>query len=108
LPLSLDCSVGGHVLTNESYYDAFIRETKEELNLDVSNIPHKKLGKLNPNNDATSAFMEVYAIFYDGPVHFNPDDFTEGAWMSPEELKLKLQKGTAAKNDLKHIVKAFL
>src|SRR3990167_1715083 len=34
-PLCLDMSMGGHVETGDSYEQAFARETREELNIDV-------------------------------------------------------------------------
>ncbi len=106
-PLSLDCSVGGPVLTNETYYDAFVRQTSEDLNLDVMSLPHKKLGKLIPHVHHTWGFIEVYVISYDGPINYNPDDFTGGEWLSPEQLKKMLQSGHAAKDDLKIIAETF-
>lgn len=103
-PLSLDCSVGGHVLSNELYFDAFCRETREEINLDPKQHSYKLLGRLTPQTHGTSAFMEVYSITYDGPVMFNPDDFVDGQWISPQKLKTMLKNGTPAKPDLKHIL----
>jgi isopentenyl-diphosphate delta-isomerase len=103
-PLCLDCSVGGHVLSNESYFDAFCREAEEEINLNSRNYPHSVLGRLTPHMHGTSAFMEVYAINYDGPVHFNTDDFLEGRWVAPNKLKAMLKNGVPAKKDLRIIL----
>lgn len=105
-PLCFDCSVGGHVLSNENYFDAFCREADEEINLHPQKYPHKLLCKLTPQTHGTSAFMEVYGISYDGAVEFNPDDFIEGRWISPKELKVILRNGAPAKGDLKIILEA--
>jgi isopentenyl-diphosphate delta-isomerase len=105
-PLALDCSVGGHVLSNELYFDAFCRESLEEINLDPRNYPHKLLSKLTPQTDGTSALMEIYEITYDGTIQVNPDDIAEGQWISPKELKEMLKTGVLAKTDLKIILEA--
>ncbi len=61
-PLCLDMSVGGHVESGESYDEAFKRETNEELNIDVDYITYRFLGKLTPESDGVSAYMQVYEI----------------------------------------------
>ena len=105
-PLALDCSAGGHVLSGEGYFEAFCREMQEELNLDPRNHPYQLLAKLTPETHGTSALMEVYAIEYEGPVQFNADDFTNGKWISPEELRIMLKNEVFAKSDLKIIIES--
>ena len=50
-PLHLDASVGGHVKSGETYLDAVIRETKEELNIDINTKKIINIGKLRPYKD---------------------------------------------------------
>lgn len=103
-PLCLDCSVGGHVRTGEDYQTAFARETQEEVGLNLENVSYKLLKTLSPKNDNTSAFMQVYAIYYDGPIDYNKNDFISYQWMTPDEALKLIDKGIPAKNDLKIIL----
>lgn len=99
-PLYLDCSVGGHVSSGEDYESAFIRETKEELNIDVSQVTCKKIARLTPLKNGTSAFMWVYIIYSDNAPEFNQNDFVEYYWLSPDEIVHRLNNGDNAKSDL--------
>lgn len=103
-PLCLDTSVGGHVKSNESYFDAFIRETKEEVGLNPSSLKHEFIGHLNPITDNTSAFMNVYILRYDGEIPYNQNDFVGYEWMTPQELLHKIDSGVKAKGDIKQII----
>ncbi len=99
-PLYLDASVGGHVGAGETYLEAFIRETKEELDLDVSNYSYSRLARLTPPEHKTSAFMWVYIIRSDETPSYNTNDFISFEWLSPEEVFQKLAAGDKAKSDL--------
>ncbi len=105
-PLALDCSVGGHVISNEEYFEAFCRESIEEIHLNPLNHPHQLITKLTPHAHGTSAFMEVYIIKYDGPIEYNTEDFASGQWIKPKDLKEMLKDGVFAKTDLKIILEA--
>jgi len=104
-PLCLDCSIGGHVESGEDYYTAFIREGLEEVGLDPSQFKWKELMKLTPLEHMTSAFMRVYAIFHDGPINYNQDDFIDSQWIKPKKLLQLIQNETPAKGDLPLILK---
>ena len=51
--------------------------------------------------------MNVYEIRTDEAPNFNPDDFTEYFWLSPEELVEKINQGEKTKGDLPTLVKIF-
>ncbi len=104
-PLSLDCSVGGHVAAGEDYDHAFARETAEELNIDVNTVSFKKVARLTPLTHGISAFMWVYVIYSDIAPTFNTDDFVEYYWLTPDEIVHRLETGEQAKSDLLPIVK---
>ena len=114
MPNLLDVSVGGHVRSKESYYEALIRETKEELNLDINKHKIKKVGYLSPYIDYTSAFSEVYFMYSDKTPNFNTLEIASGKWMYADDLiKLLLDNKNIGKSDLiilakKFLIKAFL
>lgn len=106
-PLCLDMSVGGHVESGESYMEAFKRETSEELNIDIDKVTFRLLGKLTPELDGVSAFMQVYEIALNETPHYNPDDFIEYFWLTPAEILRRIHEGENAKDDLPKLVKKF-
>ncbi len=106
-PLSLDMSVGGHVISGESYDQALKRETEEELNLDIQKLPVKLLGHLTPEKNQVSAFMNVYEISLDEVTSYNKNDFIEYFWLKPEEIINRIEKGDKAKSDLIKLIKIF-
>ena len=106
-PLSLDVSVGGHVTSGETYDEAFAKETSEELNIDVHTIPFKVLGMLSPHNDGMSAFMTVYEIESDVTPSYNPDDFVEHYWLTPQEVLKRIDDGDLSKGDLPKLIKKY-
>ncbi len=106
-PLCLDMSVGGHVESGETYDQAFRRETMEEINLDVDAYEVKELGYLQPKTHHLSAFMKVYEIRSDDAPDYNRDDFVEAFWLSPAELKDRIEQGEKAKGDLPQLVELF-
>lgn len=106
-PLGLDMSIGGHVDAGEDYDTSFARETSEELNIDIRNLPWKLLGKLTPKEHGTSAFMQVYEIRSNIEPDYNKNDFIEFAWLTPKEILEKKREGVYMKDDLPRLVKIF-
>ena len=107
MPLHLDCSVGGHVEAGETYQTAFVRELKEELNLEAATIDYQMIGSMNPHEDFVSAFMQIYLIKYNKSPDYNRNDFTEYYWMSLDELLEKIYQGASAKSDMPFILNKF-
>lgn len=106
-PLCLDMSMGGHVESGETYDYSFKRELSEELNIDADKTSWTLLDHLTPQKDKVSAYMNVYQIRTDEVPNFNPDDFTEYFWLSPEELFDRIERGEKTKGDLPILVKTF-
>ncbi len=98
-PGGLDYSMGGHVGSGENYMQALIRETKEELNLDIDRSKLKLLRKFRPDKQLRY-FRMVYIYKSNEVPKYNPNDFTEYYWMIPEELVAKLKAGEPAKLSL--------
>lgn len=106
-PLCLDMSVGGHVASGETYDEAFRRELREELGLDLDEVEWKSLGHLNPYEHNVSAFMQVYEIRRDHAPDYNKEDFIEYFWIEPQEIMERIEKGDGAKDDLPKLIKRF-
>lgn len=104
-PLHLDVSVGGHVQSGENYESAFIRELKEELNIDEFQISYQIVGYLTPHKNRVSAFMTVYEIVTDETPSFNQDDFIEAMWITPKSLRELIISGEPTKSDLPKLLK---
>ncbi len=102
-PLHLDASVGGHVMSGETYEEALVREAEEEVRLKVTTF--KQIGRLTPHDDNVSAFMKVYLIRCDVTPEYNTDDFSGYYWLKPGELLDRIRGGDKAKGDLEIIVK---
>lgn len=106
-PLHLDCGFGGHVSSDESYEEAFTREMQEEIGLTIDQISYQDIGTLTPHQHNVSAFMHVYKVEYNQTPPFNPDDFVESFWLTPQQLLEKIKNGDKAKNDLPKLVMRF-
>lgn len=106
-PLCLDMSMGGHVMSSETYEDAFKREMQEELNFDVDRSSGLFLGYLTPKKDGVSAYMKVYEVKMDEPPNYNKSDFVEYFWLTPKALFERIASGEKTKGDLPKLVTKF-
>lgn len=106
-PSSLDMSVGGHVEAGSTYEETLAKEAMEELNVDVTKVPHKELGYFKAGELGLSSFMKVYEIRQNEVPDFNPEDFIEYYWLTPKKLIDKIENGDSAKSDLSILVKSL-
>ena len=106
-PLCLDIGVGGHVESGETYDEALRRETSEEVNIDISKVTYRLLGKLAPHTDGVSAFMQVYEIEVAEAPRYNPTDYIEYFWLTPGEALARIDGGDKAKGDLPKLIRKF-
>ncbi len=107
-PLCLDASVGGHVMAGETYQQAFERELKEELNLNLVECDYTMIGKLTPHEHGVSAFMHLYVIKSSIMPDYNKDDFESACWISVQELQEKIKHGEPSKGDLPLLIDFLL
>ncbi len=106
-PLCLDTSVGGHVISGETYEEAIVREVKEELNLDLNKLSYRELGYLTPYKDGTSDFQKVFEIHYNQSPLFNKNDYITSYWLFPSEIEARINAGDPAKTDLLLLIRIF-
>jgi isopentenyldiphosphate isomerase len=102
-PNCLDVSVGGHVQTGESYFEAFKRETSEEIKVNLEAVWWREVAYFSPFSTSLSAFMRVYLIQLE-VVELNQQEFSESFWFSPRELIARIKNGELAKGDLLELV----
>ena len=91
-PLKWECQ-GGSVLLGESSIEAAIRETKEEVGIDLNNIKgnlvYTKTRKII-NNEKFNDIMDVWLFNYDGEVDLNKattDEVCDYKWLTKDEIK---------------------
>lgn len=97
-PGSLDHSAAGHINRGESYEDALVRETHEELGIKAS--PHEFIfiKKFSPSDDLFY-FRQFYLLRTDIVPHLSPEH-TEAIWLSPNQLQDFVRADVPAKRPM--------
>jgi len=98
-PNGYDYSASGHVGAGETYLQALIRETKEEINLDISENELVFMAKIK--SDDIRYFRSLYMLRSNVAPEFNPNDFVSAAWLQPDELIASIANGHPAKQSLR-------
>lgn len=80
-----DSSASGHVDSGE-YYDAcVVRELREEIGLEVAQVP-RRLFKLAASPETDQEHVWVYRCEAEGPFQLHPDEIECGDWFEPKEV----------------------
>lgn len=95
-----DTSAAGHVDVGEDYRSSAIRETKEELGVDIEQTL-QFLFKLSPTQQLGMEFIQVYSCYHNGPFLLNIDEIDEGKWISVKDISASVDD-----NDLR-LTEAF-
>jgi isopentenyldiphosphate isomerase len=98
-PGGFDYSAAGHVESGDTCEDTMIRETKEELNLDITAHDLEFVTKLA--SDLTHYIHAIYLVRSSETPKYNPTDFIGAEWMTPDELIEKIDAGHPAKMSLR-------
>ncbi|MBP9853096.1 MAG: hypothetical protein QG629_620 [Patescibacteria group bacterium] len=98
-PNGLDFSVGGHVSSGDDYLETCIREAAEEVNLHIRPDELEFVKSYTPNS--IQYFRKVYVYRSNDTPDFNPHDFTEAHWLTPDEAIARLDAGELAKSSLR-------
>ena len=84
-PGTWDSSVSGHVDSGETYDEAVIRESWEELGVKFEGFP-EKIFKVDACKETDNEFSWVYRHFSEGPFSANVEEISEVKWFSTETL----------------------
>jgi len=80
-------SCSGHVDAGESYEEAARREMGEEIGIPGDSVVLVELDRVEPVPETGNEFVRVYAVRgYDGPLHLDPVEISEGCWKTREEV----------------------
>lgn len=75
---------GGAVQHGEKYEEAFKREIKEEIGIDVSDVTWRYLGLIHPRDGSGLHFVAVYQVeLEDHHLALNQEDFCALQWVCP-------------------------
>lgn len=88
-PGKWDTSVGGHLCPGEKDYDGALREMQEELG--VSQVALKELYQYVMWSDVETELVTTFQAHWDGPIHIETNEITEGRFWNEEEIDAKLE-----------------
>jgi isopentenyldiphosphate isomerase len=101
-PNGFDYSAAGHVSSGETYIEAVLKETEEEIALKLSIEDLEHIGKVGP--DENRYIRELYIYRTNDSPNYNPQDFSSASWMHPDAIITMLNKGVPAKSTLRTTV----
>lgn len=93
-----DISVGGHVTFGQSYEEAVVRETREELGLAVTRDDLEYLYLTRFRSDRESENTRSYLCRYAGPFTPDPDEITEVRFWTRAEIDAARGTGVFTRN----------
>ncbi|RJP87821.1 MAG: NUDIX domain-containing protein [Desulfobacteraceae bacterium] len=91
-----DTSVGGHVDCGEAIEKAMLREMTEELGIHPE--PPRYAYQYIHSNNVESELVFTYVCFYDGPIHFNPDEIDAVKFWTLAEIEAAIGQGALSDN----------
>lgn len=101
-PNGFDYSAGGHVESGDDYLTTIIRESKEELDIDID--PDELEFITKTVSDKIRYIRCVYLLRSNKTPNYNRHDFVGGEWFYPEEIIRKIEEGHPAKSNLAETV----
>ena len=88
-PGKWDSSVSGHVDSGEHYDQCIVREAKEEIGLDLEEVP-EKLFKVEACEQTAQEYTWVYRTISGGPFTPNEKEISEIRWNTSDEVRVLL------------------
>ncbi len=87
-PGKWDTSVGGHLDQGETYMDAALRETSEELGIiTAEEDSFYFLYKYMHSNSYETEFVTTYRLSYDGEINLQRSEISDGRFWSFKEIE---------------------
>ena len=93
-PGLLDFAAGGVVLAGEDPALGAVREVDEELG--VHGVPLHPLGVVAYADEHTRYHAHRFTVDWDGPVRWQPEEVSWGAWVDLDELVRRLDEDPAS------------
>src|SRR5688572_481315 len=84
-PGAWDSSAAGHVDSGEDYDACVLRETREELGVQLPCVPERIL-RVEACKETGQEFVWVYRCEHEGPFQLDPHEIDSGAWFPPEHV----------------------
>lgn len=106
-PGSLDYSMAEHVKADENYVEGCLRGFGEELNLSLKESDLLLVHKFPPSGDLMY-FRTLYMYKSDKTPPYNPSDFSDAMWITPEKLLKILEDGEPAKSSLQESIEYLI
>ncbi|MBI2344870.1 NUDIX hydrolase [Candidatus Dependentiae bacterium] len=108
LPGHLDGSVVGHVQAGETYDQAMIRETNEEIGIDLHQTTFTYLGKLTPHEHGAFCFSAIYEMeLEEAPKNWNREEIGDWYWMTAKQIIQRCNRDEKFKDTLPKIIAHF-
>ena len=97
-PNAYDFSAAGHVSAGEDYLETIIRETKEEINLNITESELEFIAKfVSPELHYIDS---IFLLRSDKTPTHNPSDFASAEWLTPQALLANIANGHKTKSSL--------
>jgi isopentenyl-diphosphate delta-isomerase type 1 len=84
-PGTWDSSAAGHLDAGEDYDPCAIRETREELGVELDCVPERIL-RVDACDETGQEFVWVYRCRHEGPFELHPEEIETGDWFAPEHV----------------------
>lgn len=97
-PGSLDHSAAGHMIKGESYEQALVRETHEELGMKTTPDDFVFIKKFSPTHELFY-FRKFYLLRTDKEPLISPEH-TEAIWIAPNKLQTFVENDIPAKHTI--------
>lgn len=88
-PLKWDSSAAGHLDVGESYAACAIRETREEVGIEITST--ELVAELPAEAHTDHEFVELHIARHNGPMKCLPEEIACGDWFTPEQIEAWVQ-----------------
>ncbi len=99
--------IGGYVQSGESFHDALLREVFEELGLSITSNDIMLLGYADPWKHGVHGYVAVFKIRTNQKEFPLSKEFEQLFFLSPAEIKEKIQSGVPVTNNLSILLSRF-